>query len=59
MFYYLLLNYEVDVKKVLLGEPWSFDRHLVVFQRFDGSKPLKDLDFKLCSFWVQIDDLPY
>lgn len=41
---------EVDVEEVLLGEPWSFDRHLVVFQRLDGSKSLKDLDFKLCSF---------
>ncbi|XP_075650223.1 uncharacterized protein LOC142620798 [Castanea sativa] len=50
---------EVDVEKVLLGEPWSFDWHLVVLQRFDGSKSLKDLDFKLCSFWVQIHDLPY
>lgn len=50
---------EVDVEKVLLGEPWSFDCHLVVLQLFDGSKPLKDLDFKSCSFWVQIHDLPF
>ncbi|KAK7832538.1 uncharacterized protein CFP56_026312 [Quercus suber] len=50
---------EVDVEKVLIGEPWSFDRHLVVFQRFDGSKPLKELDFKSSSFWVQLYDLPY
>nr|POE72621.1 hypothetical protein CFP56_10735 [Quercus suber] len=53
------LELEVDVEKVLLREPWSFDCHLVLFQRFDGSKPSKDLDFKLCSFWVQIHDLPY
>lgn len=47
------------MEKVLLGEPWSFDCHLVVLQRFDGSKPIRDLEFKTCSFWVQIHDLPY
>lgn len=36
---------EVDVEKVFLGESWSFDRHLVVFQRFDGSTPLNELEF--------------
>lgn len=41
---------EVDLEKVLLGEPWSFDRHLVVLQRFDESKPLKELEFKSGSF---------
>ncbi|KAL0009324.1 hypothetical protein SO802_010826 [Lithocarpus litseifolius] len=50
---------EVDAEKVLLGEPWSYDRHLVIFQRFDGSKALKDIDFKFCSFWIQIHDIPY
>ena len=34
-----------DAKKVLLGEPWSFDRHLVVFQKMDGSTPVQELDF--------------
>ncbi|XP_075654859.1 uncharacterized protein LOC142625033 [Castanea sativa] len=28
---------EADVEKVLLGEPWSYDRHLVVLERYDGS----------------------
>lgn len=50
---------EVDVEKVLLGEPWSYDRHLVIFQRYDGNKALKDIDFKFCNFWVQIHDIPY
>ena len=50
---------EVNVEKVLLGEPWSYDRHLVIFQRFDGSKALKDIEFKFCLFWIQIHDIPY
>lgn len=50
---------EVDAEKVLLGEPWSYDRHLVILQRFDESKPISELEFKYCSFWVQIHDLPF
>lgn len=50
---------EVDAVKVLLGEPWSYDRHLVIFQRFDGSKVLKHIEFKFCCFWVQRHDIPY
>lgn len=38
----LLFAFETieDVEKVLLGEPWSFDRHIVVFQRYDTSTPI-------------------
>ncbi|XP_050243995.1 uncharacterized protein LOC126692427 [Quercus robur] len=50
---------EVDAEKVLLGEPWSYDRHLVSVQRFDDRKAIKDIDFKFCAFWIQIHDIPY
>ena len=50
---------EVDAEKVFLGEPWSYDRHLVILQRFDKSKPISELEFKYCSFWVQIHDFPF
>lgn len=49
---------EIDMDKVLMGEPWSFDRHLVVFERYDGSVPIQELNFCSTSFWVQIHDLP-
>lgn len=49
---------EVDVEKVLLGEPWSFNRHLAVFQRYDGKVPMKELDFGFLKFWVQLH-LPF
>ena len=41
-----------DVEKVLLGEPWSFDRHIVVFQRYDMSTPIDELKFDRVSFWI-------
>lgn len=48
---------EEDVEKVLMGEPWSFDRHLVAFIQYDGSVPVQDLHFDRVSFWVQIHRL--
>ena len=45
--------------KVLMEEPWSFDRHLVVFERYDGSVLIQELMFCTTSFWVHIHDLPY
>lgn len=50
---------EVDADKVLMGEPWSYDRHLVALERFDGRKTIAELEFKHCSFWVQLHNLPY
>ena len=48
-----------DIEKVLLGESWSFDRHIVVFQRYDTSTPIKELEFDRVSFSIQIHNLPY
>lgn len=27
---------EVDAERVLQGEPWALDRHLVIFENFDS-----------------------
>ena len=43
-------EFEVDAVKVLMGEPWTFDRHLVVSERYDGSTPIQNLQFKSTSF---------
>ena len=43
---------EEDVEKVLMGEPWPFDRHLVVFQRYTTSTPIEELSFDKVSFWI-------
>lgn len=57
----VLLDFEleIDVEKVLMGEPWTFDRHLVVLDHFDGSMPVQNLHSRTTSFWVQIHDLPF
>lgn len=49
----------MDVEKVLQGEPWMFDTHLVVLQRYDGITLVTNLSFDKTSFWVQIHNLPF
>nr|POE69994.1 hypothetical protein CFP56_78248 [Quercus suber] len=50
---------EVDVEKVLKGELLTYDRHLVVLQRYEGSTQVSNLCFNTTSFWVQIHNLPF
>ena len=40
------------------GEPWSFDKHLVMIKRYDYSIPVQDLVFEHVSLWVQVRDIP-
>lgn len=49
---HLLFTFELrsDLEKALMGEPWSFDRHLVVLQRYDGILPMEKIDFLKLSF---------
>nr|XP_023870320.1 uncharacterized protein LOC111982935 [Quercus suber] len=50
---------EVDAEKVLQGQPWAFDKHLVAVQRYEGAEPVQHLVFKSATFWVQIHNLPF
>ena len=50
---------EVDIEKVLIGEPWTFNRHLVVLEHYNGSTLVQKLHFRTTSLWVQIHDLPF
>ena len=43
---------EADVEKVLHGEPWTYDRHLVALERYDGQKSVNELSFCNMAFWI-------
>ena len=39
-----------EVNRILSSEPWSFDKHLVVMQRYDHDIPFQDLKFERTTF---------
>ena len=47
-----------DVHWVLLSEPWNFNKHLVVVQKYEKNTPLQDVRFNKTSLWVQVFDIP-
>ena len=49
---------ETDIEKILVGEPWSFDKYFVALKRFLRPALLKGLVFHNVRFWVQVHDLP-
>ena len=48
-----------EIEKIFASEPWSFDKHLVVLQRFENNSPISELSFTWTAFWVQIYDIPF
>ena len=49
---------KADAERVLMGEPWIYDKHLVSFRCLEQSVIVKDLEFNKTLFWVQLHDLP-
>ena len=47
-----------EMEKVLVAEPWSFDKHLMVLQHYETETDLGDTEFNKVTFWVQVHDLP-
>ena len=48
---------ELDANRVLLGEPWSFDKYLVVLCTYEDDSFLRRLRFDTAKFWVQVHGL--
>nr|POE86803.1 hypothetical protein CFP56_38719 [Quercus suber] len=49
---------ELDAERVLLGAPWSFDKYLIALCRYETDQPIKEIQFDMAIFWVQVHDLP-
>uniref|UniRef100_A0A7N2MT91 DUF4283 domain-containing protein n=1 Tax=Quercus lobata TaxID=97700 RepID=A0A7N2MT91_QUELO len=46
-----------EMEKVMAAEPWSFDKRLMVLQRYGKEKDVGDMEFNKMTFWVQVHDL--
>jgi hypothetical protein len=49
---------EADKQRVLDGQPWLFDRHLLALEEFDGNTVPTQMAFTRAAFWLQVDDMP-
>lgn len=47
-----------DVERIIENQLSSFDKHLVVLEKFDEFLKLKDPAFDKAIFWVQVHDIP-
>ena len=36
-----------DIERILRGEPWTFDKHLVALKRMDTNEDIRKLDFSV------------
>ena len=53
-----VFNNQGDIDRIIRSEPWCFDKHLVVFQQYDGDISINELNFQWVSFCVQVHDIP-
>ena len=48
---------KLNCEKNFSAQPWSFDKFLVVFQRYYNNTHVRDLDFERVPFEVQVYDI--
>lgn len=49
---------ELDIARVIVGMPWFFNRHLILFHRLQKEEDPIRVPLIFTMFWVQIHDLP-
>jgi hypothetical protein len=49
---------EVDRERVMMGEPWAYDKYLIILQRIEKEDAIEDVVFRETSLWVQLHGLP-
>lgn len=47
-----------EMEKILAVEPWSFDKRLMVLQRYGKETDVGEMEFSKVTFWVKVHDLP-
>ncbi|MBA0674758.1 hypothetical protein Goari_016339, partial [Gossypium aridum] len=50
--------HEIDLKRVLRGTHWFFNRYLILFYRVEKGKELLQVLLFFTELWVQIHNLP-
>nr|POE99838.1 hypothetical protein CFP56_61880 [Quercus suber] len=55
----LLFEFEdvLDLERVMEFEPWSYDKHLVAFERVLDIESVPFLEFSRSTFWVQMHNI--
>ena len=53
-----IFDNESDAERVLQNEPWSFDKHLIVFQHSNKDTVLKNYSLTEAALWVQVHNIP-
>ena len=48
----------LEKERVLMRQPWSFNKSLLVLGNFAGHEKPEDVNLQWCPFWVQIHGLP-
>ena len=48
----LLVDDEVDLKRILMQGPWSLDKYLIGLFHPDDAATVEDAKFDFTSFWV-------
>ncbi|XP_065617777.1 uncharacterized protein LOC136062543 [Quercus suber] len=47
-----------DMERVLLLNPWSFDKYLLILHKMVRGEAVKDIKYDRSPFWIQIHGLP-